>query len=127
LLGESADSGRERRLEQRVGRLRRQLVDLGEQIAPGPQRAPDPLEAASRRAHAAFVDVTRARLAEAPRPRERRPFVSAGGEDGPDCQGLRRRWRQPRRVGADPRGGVRAAEIRHLLDRVTRALPPSWR
>jgi hypothetical protein len=68
------------RLTRRRDSLQRQLAEAMQLMAP--QRAPeDPLEAASRRAHQVFREVTRQRMADAQAgraaPRERRPFASA--------------------------------------------------
>ena len=76
------DVARERQLERRAGNLRRQLEEAQAMISPPQQRGGDPLEAASRRAHEVFREVTRARWAEAQGarpPSERRPFGGAGG------------------------------------------------
>jgi hypothetical protein len=91
--GDEGDEGRVRLLERRAASLRAQIADATEAISPPERRAPDPLEAAASRAHAAFREVTRARMAaaEAGRP-EPRPFasVSRGAgrsteHTGPDC------------------------------------------
>jgi len=78
--GGEGDEATAERLERRAESLRRQLAESAELMAP--QRAPeDPLQAASRRAHQVFTEVTRQRMAEAQArraaPRERRPFGSA--------------------------------------------------
>jgi hypothetical protein len=75
---DEGDPGTVERLERRADSLRRQIGEAAELMAP--QRAPeDPLEAASRRAHEVFREMTRAKLAAAeaglPAPR---PFASAG-------------------------------------------------
>ncbi len=65
------------RLRRRADSLRRQIAEASEAISPPERRDPDPLEAASRRAHEVFREVTRQRWAEAqgraPAPR---PFGS---------------------------------------------------
>ena len=90
---DEGDEGRVRLLERRAASLRAQLADATEAISPPLRRSPDPLEAAASRAHAAFAELTRARMAaaEARRP-ELRPFASvsrgAGRSTehaGPDC------------------------------------------
>jgi hypothetical protein len=90
---DEGDENQVRQLEHRARSLQAQLADAMEAISPPERRAPDPLEAAASRAHAAFAEVTRARLAEveARRP-EPRPFgsVSRGAgcsteHTGPDC------------------------------------------
>jgi hypothetical protein len=87
--GGEGDQGRAALLRRRRERLRRQLVDMSGAIAPQRQAPADPLEAAASRAHAAFVEATRARLTEAPQPRAPRPFAEASGDGGgtPDCPG----------------------------------------
>jgi hypothetical protein len=94
-LGDEGDPGRVAQLERQAESLRRQIGEAQAVISPPQARDLDPVEAASRAAHGAFVEVTRARLAEAqaraPAPRERPPFgsVSRGGSaehTGPDCQ-----------------------------------------
>ena len=90
---DAGDEGRVRLLERRAEGLRHQIADVTEAISPPERRAPDPLEAAASRAHAAFAEVTRARMAEAEARRpEPRPFasVSRGAgrsteHTGPDC------------------------------------------
>jgi hypothetical protein len=85
------DYARAEQLQRRADRLRGQLAAAGETAARSRQRDADPVEAASRQAHQAFVEVTRARMADAAagvsRPRQRRPFASRsrGGGDAPDC------------------------------------------
>jgi hypothetical protein len=82
--GDDGDEGRVRLLERRAESLRRQMAEAQEMIAPPSRREEDPLEAATRRAHEAFAEVTRARMAEAQarqRP-EPRPFASASRGDG---------------------------------------------
>jgi hypothetical protein len=75
------DLAREQQLERRVRSLRKQVADASARISPPQQRLDgDGLEAAASRAHAAFAEVTRARIAElgttrlasrpAPRPKE---------------------------------------------------------
>jgi hypothetical protein len=77
------DRGRVGQLERRAESLRRQIAEASELIRPPQQRAPDPLEAVTSRAHAAFAEATRAKLAEAQgQPRQQRasrPFPSRGG------------------------------------------------
>jgi hypothetical protein len=94
LDGDDGDENRVAMLERRADSLRRQIGEAQAMIAPPRQRDLDPVEAASRAAHEAFREVTRARWAEAQggsRPRrERPPFdsVSRGGSTehtGPDC------------------------------------------
>jgi hypothetical protein len=90
---DEGDDARVRLLERRAASLRAQITDATEVMSPPERRAPDPLEAAASRAHAAFVEVTRARMAEAEARRpEPRPFasVSRGAgrsteHTGPDC------------------------------------------
>jgi len=55
-----------------------QLAAATAQIAPQQQREPDPLQAATSRAHAAFADATRAQLAAAAVRPAPRPFASRG-------------------------------------------------
>jgi hypothetical protein len=75
---DEGDPGRVAQLERRAAGLRRQIEDAQAAIAPpSRRREEDPLEAATRRAHEAFAEVTRARMAEAEARRlEPRPFVS---------------------------------------------------
>ena len=99
---DEGDEGRVRLLERQAASLRAQIADATEAISPPERRAPDPLEAAASRAHAAFAEVTRARMAEveARRP-EPRPFASVSrgagrstehtGPDCPVCAEARRR------------------------------------
>jgi hypothetical protein len=75
--GDDGDQGRVRLLERRAESLRRQMAEAQQMIAPPSRREEDPLEAATRRAHEAFAEVTRARMAEAQARRpEPRPFAS---------------------------------------------------
>jgi hypothetical protein len=79
---DEGDEGRVRLLERRAASLRAQIADVTAAISPPERRAPDPLEAAASRAHAAFAELTRGRMAEAEARRgEPRPFasVSRGG------------------------------------------------
>jgi hypothetical protein len=83
-LGDEGDAHRCEQLERRAESLRRQLGEAQAMIAPAAGREPDPLEAASRRAHETFVSVTRAKMAEAQEvtsresvTRARRPFAGA--------------------------------------------------
>jgi hypothetical protein len=93
LDGDFGDPATVERLERRADGLRRQIAEAQEMIAPPQRRTPDPLEAASRRAHEVFVEVTRAAMAEAQAGvRAPRPFASvsrgAGGSTehtGDDC------------------------------------------
>jgi hypothetical protein len=74
--GDFGDEDRVAALERRARSLGRQLAEAQAMIAPPRQRDLDPVEQASRAAHAAFVEVTRARWAEAQggsRPRRERP------------------------------------------------------
>lgn len=78
-----ADEGDARRAEQlelRANRLREQIAETAAAIAPQHERAPDPMQAAASRAHAAFVEATRAKMADAQAGRvpELPPFGSAG-------------------------------------------------
>lgn len=90
---DEGDPGRVAQLERRGESLRRQIADVTAAISPPERQAPDPLAAAASRAHAAFAEVTRARMAEAEARRpEPRPFasVSRGAgrsteHTGPDC------------------------------------------
>jgi hypothetical protein len=81
MLGDPGDPAAVERLERRAESLRRQLADATAVIAPRQEPA-DPVAAASRRAHDAFVEATRAKMAaaEAGRPAPR-PFgsISRGG------------------------------------------------
>ena len=80
---DEGDENRVRLLEHRAASLRAQIADVTEAISPPERRAPDPLEAAASRAHAAFAEVTRARMAAAEARRgEPRPFGSASRGDG---------------------------------------------
>jgi hypothetical protein len=73
---DEGDQAKADRLERRAGSLRRQLADASVMIAPRQEPA-DPLEAASRRAHDAFVEATRAKMAAAAAGRPApRPFGS---------------------------------------------------
>lgn len=93
LDGDHGDAHRAAQLERQIARLDEQIADAQAMISPQPQRAPDPLEAASRRAHEAFVSATRARLEAAQAGRgEPRPFASVSRSagrstehTGPDC------------------------------------------
>jgi hypothetical protein len=81
--GDDGDEGQVRLLERRAESLRRQMAEAQEMIAPPLRREEDPLEAATRRAHKAFAEVTRARMAEAEARRPApRPFASASRGDG---------------------------------------------
>ncbi len=88
---DEGDEGRVRLLEHQAQSLRGRIADAAGAISPPERRAPDPLEAVASRAHVAFAEVTRARMAEAEARRpEPRPFVGrgAGGSTehtGPDC------------------------------------------
>lgn len=78
--GDDGDEGRVRVLEHRAESLKRQIAQAQEAIAPPSQRDPDPFESAAQRAHQAFVEVTRAKMADAQARRpEPRPFASRGG------------------------------------------------
>jgi hypothetical protein len=93
LDGDFGDQATVELLERRADGLRRQIAEAQAAITPPERRAPDPLEAAASRAHAAFAEVTRARMAEAEARRPGpRPFASVsrgagrGTEHtGPDC------------------------------------------
>lgn len=77
--GDDGDEGRVRVLERRAGSLQRQIAEAQEAIAPPSQRDPDPFESAAQRAHQAFVEVTRQRMADAQARRPApRPFASRG-------------------------------------------------
>jgi hypothetical protein len=96
LDGDFGDPGRVSQLERQAESLRRQCGEAQQAIAPPQaQRSADPLEDATRRAHATFREVTRQRMAEAQqsRPQARPPFdsiASAGAgaaeHTGPDCE-----------------------------------------
>lgn len=78
--GDFGDAQRAEKLERRAEGLRQQLASAQMMIAPQREQAADPLEAASRNAHALFVEVTRQRMADAaagrgPGPR---PFTGRG-------------------------------------------------
>ena len=80
--GDFGDAAVVARLQRRRESLKHQLSDLTDLITPAQERAPDPFEQATKRAHAAFADATRSKLAEAQSRsarREPRPFASAGG------------------------------------------------
>ena len=62
--GDDGDEGRVRVLQRRAEQLRREIAEANEAMTPPERRDPDPLEAAASRAHAAFVEATRARMAE---------------------------------------------------------------
>lgn len=62
-------------LARRTESLRRQIAETAEIMAPQPQRVTDPFEQATQRAHQAFAEATRARMAEAAA-RAPRPFGS---------------------------------------------------
>ena len=82
-LGDEGDPGRVAQLERQAESLRRQIGEAQAMISPPQARDLDPVEQASRAAHAAFLEVTRARWEAAqsgtarPAPRERPPFDSA--------------------------------------------------
>ncbi len=85
LDGDFGDVQRAAQLERQIARLDAELAGAQSMIAPPQQRAEDPLEAATRRAHQAFVEVTRAKWADARqggtaprRERRRGPFASRG-------------------------------------------------
>jgi hypothetical protein len=95
--GDGGGESRVALLERRVQSLQRQIEEAQAAISPPAQRDLDPVEAASRAAHQAFREATRAAWEAAqagtPRraPRERRPFASvsrSGGAEhtGPDCR-----------------------------------------
>jgi hypothetical protein len=83
MLGDLGDEGTVARLERQQASLQQQLDAASEAIAPPERRDPDPLEAAAQRAHAAFAEVTRARMAELEagvrRSRPRPPFFAGRG------------------------------------------------
>jgi len=91
--GDDGDENRVAMLERRAESLRRQMAEAQAMISPPQARDLDPVEAASRAAHDAFVEVTRARWDAAQSGTARpapRPFasVSRGGSTehtGPDC------------------------------------------
>jgi hypothetical protein len=76
--GDFGDAHRAEQLEKRAAGIRRQIAEAQDMISPQPLRDQDPLEAATRRANAAFREVTRQRMAEAQqsRPQARPPFAS---------------------------------------------------
>lgn len=83
MLDDLGDEGRVAQLERQQASLQQQLDQAQEAITPPSRRDPDPLEAAAQRAHEAFREVTRARVAEmetrqASRPERRRPFAGRG-------------------------------------------------
>ena len=81
LDGDFGDVHTAERLERRCQSLQRQIADATAIISPQRQPDLDPVEAASRRAHETFRQVTRQRMAEAEagRPyRARRPFGGRG-------------------------------------------------
>lgn len=80
LDGDFGDAQRAEQLERQCGRLRSQIADTASMIAPPQERQLDALEAASRSAHAVFVEVTRQRMAdaEAGRGQAPRPFTGPG-------------------------------------------------
>jgi hypothetical protein len=122
LDGDFGDEGRVRQLERRAESLRGQIAEAQSMISPPSQRDPDPLEAAAQRAHAAFAELTRARIAEAEARRgEPRPFGSAsrGAADtehsGPDCQiCAQARRMEAKDPGPYPAGAVITTEYREL-------------
>lgn len=78
--GDFGDVRRAEQLERQAASLRRQLEEAAAMISPPQQRAPDPVESASRSAQQLLAEVTRERTATAqPRRPERRPFVSRAG------------------------------------------------
>ena len=81
LDGDFGDERRADQLERRAASLRRQIEHVAGTLGPAETRAGDPVEAATSRAHRAFVEATRAALAgqSQPAPRRRPPFASAGG------------------------------------------------
>lgn len=83
MLGDDlGDEGRVSQLQRQAASLRQQIDAASEAIAPPEQRDLDPLEAAAQRAHATFVEVTRARMAEAEAGVRRsgpRPFAGGHG------------------------------------------------
>jgi hypothetical protein len=99
------DAHRAAVLARRCERLRQQVTDASMAIAPAP-RIEDPLESASRRAHEAFLEATRAQLAavEQGRPvrRERPPFASGDEHTGPDCPVCAAAGGSPAGAGAGP-------------------------
>ena len=64
---DEGDLDRAARLERRVANLRRQLKEAAALISPQREAPADPFEGASRRAHDAFVEVTRAAMGAARR------------------------------------------------------------
>lgn len=112
---DEGDPGKVARLERRAESLRRQIAETAGLTAP--RREPeDPLQAATRRAHDAFIEVTRQRIAEAAaRTGEPRPFAGAGLSaadaaecTGPDCP-VCTAYRAAR--GGDPNGYAPGAVI----------------
>lgn len=90
---DEGDPGTVERLERRAESLRKQIAETQAMVAPPQARDLDPVESASRAAHEAFREVTRARMAEAqarvPAPRPFGSVSRAAGRDtkctGPDC------------------------------------------
>jgi len=77
--GDFGDAHRAEQLQRQCENLGRQIADVSAMIAPQQQRAPDPVESASRSAQQLLAGVTRGRAAAAPaRGPERRPFTSRG-------------------------------------------------
>lgn len=113
---DEGDEAKVARLERRADNLRRQLAEAAALIAPERQAPEDPLQAATRRAHDAFIEVTRQRIAEAAaRTGEPRPFAGAGLSaadaaecTGPDCP-VCTAYRAAR--GGDPNGYAPGAVI----------------
>src|SRR5690348_10734543 len=73
MLGDLGDEGTVARLERQAASLRQQIDAAQEAIAPPERRDPDPFEAATSRAHTAFAEVTRQRMAEAQARQASRP------------------------------------------------------
>jgi hypothetical protein len=81
MLDDLGDEGRVAQLQRRQASLQQQVDAANEAIAPPERRDLDPLEAAAQRAHAAFAEVTRARMAELEagvRRSRPRPFAGRG-------------------------------------------------
>jgi hypothetical protein len=119
------DAHRARMLAQRCDQLRQQLEDVTMTITPGPQRAPDALEAASRRARQAGHEAFRAATQEAIRgtrraPRERRPFASGGGAGAPDCPDC-----QAAGASRSESARIHAGEITRVTDGTSYGQPSS--
>lgn len=110
LDGDFGEATRAAKLKKRVENLEGQLRDAS---ALATTREPDPLEAAASRAHSAFVEETRARMAAAEQGRPVvRPFGSrdlarsfadgtASGSDCDECAGLGATWEESFKIHHD--------------------------